>query len=135
VCNRLIRKAAADRRGTTAVEFAIIAPALVALLFGAFELGWALHCNESVDYAVNVAARELVATPSLTQSQLQSEVQTQLRTLADPTQVTVTLNEDPASASPRVAHVLASYKHTMNVPMLTGFSYTYNTSSTAVISP
>jgi Flp pilus assembly protein TadG len=131
----VLRRAAADRRGAGAVEFAIVAPAMIVLLFAVFALGWAFHCNQSVDYALQVVTRELVATPTLTQAQLQSDVQAQLATLADPTQVTVSLSEDSVNASPRLAHVSASYRHTMNVPLLSDFTYTYQTSSTAVITP
>lgn len=124
-----------DRSGTSAVEFAIIAPVLFALLFGVLELGWALHCNQSVDWAVQNAARKLVVTPALTQSQLQTTVQSMLTNIADPSSVTVSLTEDPAGTSPRLAHVSASYAHTINVPLLSSFDYTYRTSSTMVLNP
>jgi Flp pilus assembly protein TadG len=124
-----------DRSGTSALEFAIIAPVLFALLFGLFQLGWALHCNQSVDWAVQNATRQLVATPTLTQPQLQSTVQSLLTHVADPSSVTVSLTEDPAGAHPQMAHVSASYVHTIEVPFLPPNSYTYNTSSTMVLSP
>ena len=124
-----------DRAATGAVEFAIIAPAFLALLFGVFELGWALHCNQSVDWAVQTTARQLVGTPSLTQAQLQSQIQSQLTGIADPSQVTVSLAEDPVGASPRLAHVSATYAHTIGVPFLPSFNYTYNTSSTMILNP
>jgi Flp pilus assembly protein TadG len=108
---------------------------LFALLFGLFQLGWALHCNQSVDWAVQTAARQLVATPALTQSQLQSTVQSLLTHVADPSSVTVSLTEDAAGVSPQLAHVTASYVHTIEVPFLSSYSYTYNTSSTMVLNP
>jgi Flp pilus assembly protein TadG len=105
------------------------------MLFGVFQLGWALHCNESVDYALNKAARTLVSNPAMTQDQVQTNVRTLLTSIADPNNVSVTLTEDDPSASPRLAHLSASYVHTVSVPGLTGFGYTYNTSSTTILSP
>lgn len=133
---RLRRGLCGDRRGTSAVEFAIIAPVFIALLLGVFELGWALHCNQSVDWAVQTAARQLVANPTMTNAQLTSSVQSILSNLDyDPNAVTVSLTEDPAGASPRLAHVTASYAHAINVPFINPVSYTYNTTSTMVLSP
>jgi Flp pilus assembly protein TadG len=124
-----------DRRGATALEFALVAPAFLACLFGVFQLGWALHCNESVDYALNKAARSLVSNPSMTQDQVQTNVRDLLTSIADPSNVTVTLTEDDPSASPRMAHLSASYVHTVSVPGLDGFSYTYQAGSTTILSP
>ena len=47
----------ADDRGTTAVEFAILAPALVLLLVGAIYIGLALFMVGSLNYAVEQGAR------------------------------------------------------------------------------
>jgi Flp pilus assembly protein TadG len=135
VWSRRLARLTGDQGGASAVELAILAPALFAMLFGAFQLGWALHCNQSVDWAVQAASHQLVGTPTLTQSQLQSTVQSMLNGVADPSQVTVSLTEDPVGASPRMARVTASYAHTITVPFLKAYSYTYNTSSTMVLSP
>jgi Flp pilus assembly protein TadG len=124
-----------DSSGATALEFALVAPAFLACLFGVFQLGWALHCNESVDYALNKAARTLVSNPAMTQDQLQTNVRDLLTSIADPTNVTVTLNEDAVGTSPRMAHLQASYVHTLAVPWMDGFSYTYQTGSTTILSP
>jgi Flp pilus assembly protein TadG len=106
---------------------------LFALLFGLFQLGWALHCNQSMDWAVQTATRQLVANPALTGLQLQSMVRSQLTGVADPNSVTVSLNL--AGKSPQTAYVTASYVHTIEVPFLPPYSYTYNTSSTMVLNP
>jgi Flp pilus assembly protein TadG len=46
-----------DERGATAVEFAMLAPFLIALFFGIFEFGRALWIQGILDYAVEQAAR------------------------------------------------------------------------------
>jgi Flp pilus assembly pilin Flp len=53
------RRYLADRRGSTAIEFAIVAPIFLALMFSTFELGWFYFVNSSVDAAATNAARIL----------------------------------------------------------------------------
>lgn len=47
----------ACRRGTTAIEFAVTAPALLLLVFSSFEVGWFYFANSTVDAAVVNASR------------------------------------------------------------------------------
>jgi Flp pilus assembly protein TadG len=47
----------ADERGSAAVEFALVVPFLLALLFGIFEFGQAAWTQGILDYAVEQAAR------------------------------------------------------------------------------
>jgi len=53
------------RAGTTAVEFALIAPALFTILFGALEFGRLLWTQAALHYAVEEAARCASVTPSV----------------------------------------------------------------------
>ena len=46
-----------DRRGVTAVEFAMIAPTLVVFLFGIMEFGRALWTQSALHFSVEEAAR------------------------------------------------------------------------------
>ena len=58
--HRMIRPLArlcADERGASAVEFALVAPLLIGLLFGIFEFGQAIWTQGILDYAVQQAAR------------------------------------------------------------------------------
>ncbi len=52
-----------DRNGTTAVEFAMLAPVLFSLIFGAIEFGRFLWTLEALNYAVQEAARCWVVQP------------------------------------------------------------------------
>lgn len=53
------------RAGTTAVEFALIAPALFTILFGALEFGRLLWTQAALHYAVEEAARCASVTPTV----------------------------------------------------------------------
>jgi Flp pilus assembly protein TadG len=62
------------REGNTAVEFALVAPALFLVIFGTLEFGRLLWTQSSLHYAVEQAARCASVTPSVcgTASQIQS---------------------------------------------------------------
>ena len=53
----LLAKLAADRRGVTIVEFALVAPTLLVLLLGAFDLGINAYTTEQLQGAIQAAAR------------------------------------------------------------------------------
>lgn len=46
-----------DSRGTTAVEFAFIAPVLILFVFGVIEIGLMLWTQNDLEYAVDAASR------------------------------------------------------------------------------
>jgi Flp pilus assembly protein TadG len=54
---RLLRRLGASNDGASAVEFALVAPILLTLLFGIFEFGRVLWTQGILDYAVEQAAR------------------------------------------------------------------------------
>ena len=53
------RKFAKDSRGSTAVEFAIVAPLFLMTMFSIFEVGWFFFANSVVDATVGDAARQI----------------------------------------------------------------------------
>lgn len=48
-----------DSRGSTAVEFAIVAPVFLMVMFSIFEVGWFFFANSVVDATVGDAARRI----------------------------------------------------------------------------
>ncbi|MBU6371220.1 MAG: pilus assembly protein [Alphaproteobacteria bacterium] len=117
-----------DEEGATAVEFALVAPVALALMFGILQLGWALHCAASARYALERAMRAVTLNPAMTQDQLATAVREDLKTIANPNEVTVTLRrETVAGASSAIG--TATWTSTIGVPNL----YTYPISYTATI--
>ncbi len=57
----------ANKDGTAAIEFAIVAPVFMALMFSLFEVGWYFYANSIVDASVSDAAR-LIETGQLQKS-------------------------------------------------------------------
>ncbi len=60
------RRFAGDRSGAAAVEFSMIAPIFLLMMFSTFEVGWFFYANSIVDASVSEAAR-LVKTGQIQQ--------------------------------------------------------------------
>lgn len=60
-----MRRLGRDRAGTTATEFALLAPALLLLLVGSMEFGRLMWTQAVLDFAVQDAARCASITPSV----------------------------------------------------------------------
>ena len=57
---RRCRQLLGDKRGAAAVELALVAGPLFALLFAVFEVGWDWYCLTSLDSATQAAARKIM---------------------------------------------------------------------------
>lgn len=68
----VLPKLARDIRGATIVEFALVAPILIALLVGGMNIGIYLFAQNSVDNAVEAAARDAAIYPTPSDSDLQA---------------------------------------------------------------
>ncbi|HEY0621868.1 TadE/TadG family type IV pilus assembly protein [Sphingomonas sp.] len=82
-----------DERGTTIVEFAIVAPVLGLLLLGAFDVAHTLYMRAALQGVVQKAARDLTLESGLNatkQNELDDKVRDQVRTLANNATVTFT---------------------------------------------
>ena len=53
-----LRRLRADRRGAAALEFALVAPALLLTIMGIFDLGYNIYANTMVQGAIQHAARD-----------------------------------------------------------------------------
>lgn len=62
----LVRRLAACRRGSTAIEMALILPAFLAVVFGAIEFSRYVWTRTTVQHATDEAARYALAHPTAT---------------------------------------------------------------------
>lgn len=90
---RVIHRRSSDQRGAAALEFALIVPILVALVFGIADFGWAINRDTLVNNAAREGAREGSLNPDAT-----AIVNTVRRSLSQvepigttPSQITVTV--------------------------------------------
>ena len=96
-----------DERGTSAVEFALIAPVLLLLLIGIIDLGRAVNAYVTVSNAAREGTHYLVLHPTANPSAIASAVHQRVAPL-DPSQVSVsasyfdgsTFQTWPASPTP-----------------------------------
>lgn len=65
----------ADRRGVTAVEFALVVPVLLLVVFAITEFGRMFWIQNSIQFAVEEAGRYAMVNTSATESQLQTYAQ------------------------------------------------------------
>ena len=126
---RRLRAFAGNVSGGSGIEFALIAPVLIMLLFGIFAFGWSMNSTSSVRYALEASARSLQLNNTLTQADIQAVAKQKLQALGLQN-VNVTIATDPASGGFRMAHVNASYAFVINFPYFSDYQINYTTSVT-----
>jgi len=112
---RETRTFADDKAGGAALEFALIAPLLLMLLFGIFAFGWGLNAESSVRYTLETSSRALQMKNSLTQSDIQAIATQQLQALGLQN-VVVTIAIDSPSGGFKLAHLTATYAYVISFP-------------------
>lgn len=108
---------------TTAVELALIAPALFALLFGIFAIAQMYNEQSTLQSAVNTSGRMIATTQGVTQAQLASAVQGRLTALGfqSPavTYATVTVN------GVQLGHLTATITDAYTIPFVSTYNMTF----------
>jgi len=120
-----------DRSGTSVVEFALIFPVFVILLFGIAKFAYAQHCASSLHFALRTASRSLMLDPSMNEGQLEAMVKADLTVLGDPdVDVTLAVSDN---GNGRVAKLTGRYEYAIDLPLLETFPVIYvSTVSTAL---
>jgi Flp pilus assembly protein TadG len=103
----------ADQRGAGAVEFGIIATALILFILGLIETGRALWIHNALHYAVEEAAR--CASINATSCGSESQVQTFAATRSGASFATSVFTFTTAVCGNKVS---ASYPMTLNIPFV-----------------
>ncbi len=115
---------AKDEGGASAAEFALISPIFIALMFGVFQFGWALHCASSVRYALEESARTVMLNETLTAQDVEAAMRNKLAQLADP-EIAIDIVEDSTQLGMELVHLNATYVHHMTVPFLPVWELTF----------
>lgn len=106
------------RRGATAVEMAIIAPVLLAILFGIIEFGWYFMARQMVHNAASEGVRHAVL-PGWNEADIQNVVHARLAetlgALAS-TNALVTLDTDDGENSPCAAVTVRVFTQDIALP-------------------
>jgi Flp pilus assembly protein TadG len=115
-----------DASGAGAVEFAIVLPVFLAMIFGLFQFGWAQHCTSSLRFALDEASRVLLLNPAMTESQVRSVVLGKLQGISD-TNITVTMTVATQPSGTKLATLTGGYNTVVGVPGLASYPIAYST--------
>ncbi len=85
---RLLR---GDRRGVSAVEFALVAPVLAMVIIGLFDMGYGMYVTSILQGALHDAAR-MATVGTITGAQIDAKVRAQLANVAHDGTVTLALS-------------------------------------------
>lgn len=114
-----------DESGASAAEFALVAPVFLAVLFGIFQFGWALHCASSVRYALEESARSVMLDDNFTAGQVETQMRTKLTDIAQ-ADIQVDITRDASRIGTEMIHLNSTYVHPVEVPFIPAFEVTFN---------
>jgi Flp pilus assembly protein TadG len=115
-----LRRFGRDRSGAGALEFALVAPALIFLIVGIMQLGLALHRGAAVQWATETAIRQVMLDGDVTAQDIQASIQALLAETGVLTQVDVTYSVEVEELI-SVGRVEVSYDHAVNLPLMDVF--------------
>jgi Flp pilus assembly protein TadG len=118
-----------DDRGGAAIEFALVGPLLLLLVFGLLGAGIAIQQCMAVRFALEQSARDLQLDPSMTQEEFAAVLNEKVKASV-PSGVAVTLTVDPAVSGQALAHATASYDLTLELPFVPVLEIPYSTEMT-----
>jgi len=120
-----------DQRGASVVEFAIILPLVVWLIFGIMEIGFVLYDKTMITHASREGARAgvIFRVPAIADEEIIEVVNdylgTSLITFGEPKTATVTVTRNGSSAGDRLK-VTVSYTYTALVFSLASMGKKFN---------
>ena len=129
--SRLRGRADRDERGVAAVEFAIVLPLLILLVFGIVEFSVAYNRQQGLHAAAREGAR-VAALPQTTAGDIDTRVRSALSGVLSPSEITaatVTVTpsgSQPCNAAPRGTHVVVTVAvpDQLSIPMFKNQSLT-----------
>ncbi len=114
-----------DSSGATALESALLLPPFLILVIGTMQVGIAMDRGNTVQYAVERAARSAVISASPTEASVQAVSDDILRRLGkENIDLDLSFEVDNSGRVP-LARIRASYSHVVSVPALPSFTVNY----------
>lgn len=112
------------RRGSTAVEFAIIAPVLVTFILGILMLGIAYHNAATIQWSLERSIRMAMIDEDVTLEEIEAAMADDLARAGSPDiALSYTLEE---SGAVKLAVITADYEVPLNIPLLPALSLHYS---------
>ena len=117
------RRCLSDRGGAAALEFALVVPALMTLIFGIWYLGWAFNCGSEVGHAVELGSRIYISNPNATSDDLKTAVASHL-TDVPISAVTLTVTTQ-AIGTASSEHITWTYATTAPIPFISAVPFNF----------
>ena len=106
-----------DSSGASALEFALVAPALFLTIAGAAQVGWTLHCAATVRWSLETSARNLLFNPSESADTLKQAMVAKLAGKASAQDLTVTIT--PGNVNGQAMLIATSvFRTTVSMPFV-----------------
>lgn len=115
------------RKGSAAVDFALICPVFFMALFGVAQFGWAFLCGHSVRAALQKEARLLIANPLTTAATIKTAILADLTNLVSPT-ISVTVSSQVLGGK-TVKQVTCVYTHQVLFPFAPSVTMDFSASA------
>lgn len=126
---RIFRSLAGDKGGATALEFAIISPVFIALVFGVFNMGFALYCGAAVRHAVQESSRVLMFDPNTTANTLKAKVTSKL-VQVPVTNLSLTITDETVTQTEHLKRVTWTYNYLVYAPFISSKTFEMGSSVT-----
>ncbi|HEX7822749.1 MAG TPA: TadE/TadG family type IV pilus assembly protein [Sphingobium sp.] len=110
---RLSRKLTSDRHGTAVLEFALVVPVLIGILFGILMLGILFLAQAGLKSAVEDAARYATTWPRPTQTQIEARI-TAKRFGMDPAKIVAPTVTFTTNTTPNYVTITMGYNLPIN---------------------
>jgi len=123
------RNFARDQNGATAVEFALVSSAFMALVMGICYVAIMLFNNLSLEWALANASRLAEINKSVTQTTIAQAVNGHLASMDLPA-ATVVYTSSVSSGGLRTAVITAGYSQTYTLPMVSTFHINFSANIT-----
>lgn len=106
-----------DRSGAGALEFALVMPFFLGLLFAVYDLGEGLYYGAEVGHSAAKVARSLVANPNMTSDQVLAAIQAGAPD-ASPKAITASVTKQWVTSDAQVATLTWSYSYSTGLPFV-----------------
>lgn len=113
---RTARRLRQDQRGQAALEFAIIAMAMILVSIGIVEFGRALQVRNELSFAADFGARQILTNPDIPDTTVESKIRSVFKGY-DASQLSVVLGTETADGL-NFRTVALSYPFTLLIPGL-----------------
>ena len=121
VCDKLWRNRARREDGAAAVEFALLAPILIMLILLTLQIGIALHKGNTVQWAINKAARAALLDTTLDEAGIQAFIDERIDSIDKQAKIEIEYSVAVVGTA-TLGTISGTYYHPIEVPLLPPFT-------------